>query len=242
MKTYTQFLDEALAGSLVRAAARGVVRNRGTLQRVQRSTGAAPRTISRTRLYHGTNQPSSQAINRSGWRTDTNVTRQMTGSGVYTTPQRPAAQMYANQRSVQRGGAPAVRTFSIPTSTYQRVKAQRQAAGQWQFEKGGQRFNAMQMSPQAANRYDITNRPLTQTIRPQGPQKTELRQRVNTALRNPRNRSVLRRDIRSTSGMRSGLTGMSSSLSTTGSPSGATGRFQVGGSQGYGIGDTRLAT
>ena len=190
MKTYNQFMTEALAASLVKAAARSKFRNKALVSKV---SSPVSKIISRTRLYHGTDQASSQLINQGGWRTDKNVTRQMMGGGVYTTPQRSAAQMYANQRSNQRGGQPAIRTFSVPSSTFQRVKTMRQKMGQWNFEKGGRKFNAMQMSPQAANKYDVTNSPLTQTVRLQGPQKIELKQRVNTALKKPQNRETLRR-------------------------------------------------
>jgi len=233
MKTYSQFLDEALATSVIKAAARSAFRNQALKQQVSRRTGTAPRSASFTRLYHGTTQPASQQISRSGWRTNINVTRQMTGSGVYTTPQRPAAQMYANQRASQRGESPAVRTFRLPTSTYNKVKAQRDQRGEWTAQKGGNTFNIVQMSPKGANRYDITDKPQS-AITFQGTQKQELRQRVSTAMKKPQNRSVIRREIRSTRGM-------SSSLGNVGSPSGTTGRYQVGGTPGYGIANTRLA-
>jgi len=194
MKTFKEFMSEALTKQVVKAVARQVYKKQALQQKVAGGKKQTPSPIfSRTRLYHGTDKASSKAIDRDGWKTDKNVTRQMTGSGVYTTPQRSAAQMYANQRSTQRGGQPAVRTFSIPSSVFQRVKSMRQQMGKWNFEKGGQKFNAMQMSPKAANKYDVTNKPLTQTIRPQGSQKTELKQRVNTALQKPQNREALRR-------------------------------------------------
>lgn len=189
MKTFQEFMVEALTQQVAKAAA-GQAYQKQALQQKVNPSGSQP-TISRTRLYHGTDSQSSQAINRDGWRTDANVSRQMTGSGVYTTPQKSAAQMYANQRASQRGTQPAVRTLSIPTSTFKKVQAQRQQSGQWNFNKGGQRFNAVQMTPQGANKYDVTNSPMTQTIRPQGSQRQELKQRVNTALQKPQNRQAL---------------------------------------------------
>lgn len=191
MKTFKQFMVEAVTQQVAKAAA-GQAYQKQALQQKVNPSGSQP-TISRTRLYHGTDSQSSQAINRGGWRTDTNVSRQMTGSGVYTTPQRSAAQMYANQRASQRGTQPAVRTFSIPTSTFKKVQTQRQQADQWNFNKGGKSFNAMQMTPKGANKYDVTNNSLTRTIRPQGSQRQELNQRVNTALQKPQAREILNR-------------------------------------------------
>lgn len=235
MKTYSQFLDEALAKYIIKAGARALFRNQALKQKVAKTAvkpaAVAPKKLSFTHVYHGTTKPASQQISKSGWRTDKNVTRQMTGSGVYTTPQKPAAQMYADQRASQRGESPAVRTFAIPTSRYSRAKAQRQARGEWKFEKGGQKFNVVQMHPSAANRYDITNKPESLL---QGFQRKELRQRVSTAMKNPRNRSVIRREVRSTRGM-------GNSLGNVGSPSGTTGRYRVGGTPGYGISNIRLA-
>jgi len=235
MKTYSQFISEALRSSVVQAAAR----QRYSRQGIQKQVGnTSPRQLSFTRLYHGTNKPASQAISKGGWRTDVNVTRQMTGSGVYTTPQKSAAQMYANERASQRGGGPAVRTFALPTSKFNQVKAQRQQSGKWDFVKGGQKFNTVQMSPQGANRYDITDKPKS-AVTFQGPQKQKLRQRVNTALSNPRNRAALKSDIKSA---KPKVRGGGSTVQGAGSPSGTTGRFQVGGGQSYGLSGIKLAT
>jgi len=194
MKTFQQFLDEALASFVVRAAARSLLRNKGLIQQVAKKTGAAPKQLSFTRLYHGTTKPASQQISKSGWKTDTNVTRQMTGSGVYTTPQKPAAQMYANQRASQRGESPAVRTFRIPTSTYNKVKAQRQQRGEWTAQKGGNTFNIVQMSPKGANRYDITDKPQS-AVTFQGAQKQELADRLEKAFKNPQAIPILKKDL-----------------------------------------------
>lgn len=244
MKTFQEFCAEALKPSVVQAAARQQYTRQATQQQVSnRGTGNLPKQLSFTRVYHGTTQPASKAISQSGWRTDTNVTRQMQGAGVYTTPQRSAAQMYANQRANQRGESPAVRTFRLPSSTFDKVKTSRQQQGKWTLDKGGRKFNVMQMSPQGANKYDITDK-LKGTINVQGSQRRELNQRVRTGLQRPQNVSALKRQIRS--GRGSG----SSSLSNVGSGSGNShltkdGRFRmnVGHKSGdrYGIGGVGLA-
>jgi len=270
VKTFKQFLDEALKSSVVRASARQQYTRKAVTQRVAGGgmggrrgggsspgsittkpqptntgrtaggRGSSPQNIKFTKVYHGTNKPASQAISKGGWRTDVNVTRQMTGSGVYTTPQKSAAQMYANERASQRGGGPAVRTFALPTSKFNQVKAQRQQSGKWDFVKGGQKFNTVQMDPKAANRYDITDKPKS-AVTFQGPQKQKLRQRVNTALSNPRNRAALKSDIKSAKPKVRGRFGGSTSQGV-GSPSGTTGRFQVGGGESYGVSGIKLAT
>lgn len=194
MKTFSQFLDEALASFLVKAAARSLLRNKTLIKQVAQKTGTLPKKLEYTRLYHGTTKPVSQQISRSGWRTDANVTRQMTGSGVYTTPQKSAAQMYANQRAIQRGESPALRTFRLPTSTFNKVKTQRQQRGEWKFEKGGQRFNTVQMTPNAANRYDITDKPQS-AIDLTSTQKQELRKRISTGFEDPRAIPTLKREL-----------------------------------------------
>jgi hypothetical protein len=196
MKTYQQFMTEALASSLVRAAARTTMQNvalRNAGKELPKSP-TAPKTASFTKLYHGTTKPVSKAIDKGGWRTDTNVTRQMQGDGVYTTPQKSAAQMYAKDRSLKRGQQPAVRTFNLPTDTFNRVKANRQSKGEWTSNKGGNKFNTVQMSPQGANRYDVTNKPQS-AINLKGTQKADLRNRVNTALQRPANTSALKKQL-----------------------------------------------
>jgi hypothetical protein len=200
MKTFKQFietihdLDENLLSSVVKAAARQQLL-RGL---VQKQIGAAPRKLSLgTRVYHGTTQPSSRQIDRSGWRTDQNVTRQLTGSGVYVTPQRRVAQMYAGQRSAQRGESPAIRTLRIPQSIFDKAKQSRVDRGEWVYDKGGVKFNVLQMNPKAANKFDITKSTQGKVeLKPS--QKSELNQRVRTGLSKPQNRAELYKEIRGT--------------------------------------------
>jgi hypothetical protein len=268
MKTFKEFLDEALKSSVVRASARQQYTSKAVTQRVGggRSSGSSPGSITTkpqptntgrtaggkgsipqnlkfTKVYHGTTTPASQAISKGGWKTDTNVTRQMQGSGVYTTPQKPAAQMYSRQRANQRGETPAVRTFALPTSKFNQVKSNRQKAGTWTLDKGGNKFNVMQMSPQGANKYDITDKSKS-AVDLKNTQRKELRQRVNTALSKPQNRAALKADIKSAKPMRTSRGGGSTvqGIGSPSSPSGTTGRFQVGGGQGYGASGIKLAT
>ena len=196
MKTYQQFMTEALSSSLVQASARTTMQNaalRNAGKELPKSP-TAPKTASFTKIYHGTTKPASQAIDKSGWRTDTNVTRQMQGTSVYTSPQKDAAQMYAKDRSLTRGEKPAVRTFNLPTDTFNKVKANRQRAGTWTVNKDGKKFNVVQMSPQGANRYDVTNKPQS-AINLKGPQKADLRNRVNTGLQRPANVKALKTQL-----------------------------------------------
>ena len=242
MKTYQQFMTEALASSLVKAAARSVMQNaalRNAGKALSKSP-TAPKTASFTKVYHGTTKPASQAIDKGGWKTDTNVTRQMQGSGVYTTPQRGAAQMYAKDRSLVRGEKPAVRTFNLPTDKFNAVKANRQSSGSWTLNKGGNKFNVVQMSPKAANKYDVTNKPQS-AINLKGSQKADLRNRVNTALQRPANTSALKRQL----GLKVKGGGNSAQDVTddpNSKPIAARSRdYKVGGSQGYGISGIKLA-
>jgi len=233
MKTFKEFMSEALRSSVVQAAAR----QRYSRQGIQKKVGnTSPRQLSFTRLYHGTNKPASQAISKGGWRTDVNVTRKMEGDGVYTTPQKPAAQMYANERSNRRGGGPAVRTFRIPTSTYNRVKAQRQQSGKWDFVKGEQKFNTVQMDPKGANRYDITDKPKS-AINFSKTQRRELNQRISSGLKHPKGKSTLKQQIKSGRGGSSTLSNVGRGVEA--SPSGL--KFTPGTGGNYGISGIGLA-
>lgn len=220
MKTYKEFLEEAVAASLVKMVARAAMQRnmlRASARRAANPTSAvsagtqqAQRTASATTsskprrislgnvVYHGTTLPASRAIDKTGWKTNVNVTRQMTGKGIYVTPQRRAASMYAGQRAAQRGEEPAIRTLRIPSNLYQKAKEARQARKEWTFKKGGRRFNALQMSPQAANQFDISNKPAGNIYRldlsPED--KLDLSTRVSTALRTPRSIEILKQEIK----------------------------------------------
>jgi hypothetical protein len=242
MKTYKQFMTEALAPSLVQASARNAMqvaalRNAGkTLPK----SSTAPNTASFTKVYHGTTKPASQAIDKGGWRTDTNVTRQMQGSGVYTTPQKGAAQMYARDRSLVRGEKPAVRTFNLPTDKFNAVRANRQSSGSWTLNKGGNKFNVLQMSPKAANKYDVTNKPQS-AINLKGPQKAELNQRVRAGLQRPANVKALKTQL-SLKAKGGGNSAQDVTDDPNSKPIAARSHdYKVGGSQGYGILGIRLA-
>jgi hypothetical protein len=235
-------MTEALSSSLVKASARTTMQN-AALKNAGKElpkSSTAPKNLNFTKVYHGTTKPASQAIDKGGWKTDTNVTRQMQGDGVYTTPQKSAAQMYAKDRSLVRGEKPAVRTFNLPTDRFNKVKANRQNAGTWTANKGGKKFNVVQMSPQGANKYDVTNKPQS-AINLKGPQKAELNQRVNTALQRPANVKALKTQL----GLKPKGGGNSAQDVTddpNSKPIAARSRdYKVGGSQGYGISGIKLA-
>ena len=199
MKTFSEFLDEALASFVIKAAARQLFKSKALQKGLSKTLTQAPKKLSFTRLYHGTTKPASQAISKSGWKTDVNVSRQMRGSGIYTTPQELAGRSYASYRSAQRGEQPALRTFSVPTS---KVKGalERQTAkygsnvAKKDFGTDDKeiKFNIVQLSPQSANRYDVTDKP---NIRIPKTEKKELRQRVSTALNKPQNVNVLKKEL-----------------------------------------------
>ena len=73
-----------------------------------------PSNLSLLNIYHGTNTPASAAISKGGYRTDKNVTRQMMGKGVYTSPDNYSAAMYGIRASRKYGGEPAMRQLRVP--------------------------------------------------------------------------------------------------------------------------------
>ena len=110
MKTYQQFMTEALAASLVKAAARQFVKSKALQKAVPKKpnipirnyfnnkpvagltvASKAPKKLEYQKLYHGTTKPSSQEISKGGWKTDVNVSQQKRGAGVYVTPDKKTA-------------------------------------------------------------------------------------------------------------------------------------------------------
>ena len=125
MKTYQQFMDEALSQSLVKATARTVMQNaalKNTAKELPKSS-TAPKKLEYQKLYHGTTKPASQAIDKSGWKTDVNVSQQKRGPGVYVTPDKKTAIGYAAGKVRQQGGTPewnnlGIRRFNMPKNVY----------------------------------------------------------------------------------------------------------------------------
>ena len=114
MKSYNQFMTELWAAKFIAPMIKKAAQNkavvkavRSALKGVQR-TPNAPRTIQRTRLYHGTNARASKAIDKDGYNT----------VATFTTPDRSGARYYANRRAQRNADRPVVRQLEIPTKTY----------------------------------------------------------------------------------------------------------------------------
>jgi hypothetical protein len=104
----------------------------------------APNKLKMTRLYHGTDSSAQRSIQSGGFRTDKNVTRQMRGQGVYSTPDKKAANMYANDRAAKRGTSPSRMELLVPSSRLKGAGAN--------MVKGDTKFKAYGMQPSYANK------------------------------------------------------------------------------------------
>ena len=137
MKTFKQFLDEALKSSVVQAAARQKYTSTSALKRVGDDGGSAPQNLKFKKLYHGTTKPSSQEISKSGWKTDVNVSQQKRGAGVYATPEKKTAIGYAAGKVRQQGQTPewdniGIRRFNMPKNVYDdAMRRQAQNPNDW---------------------------------------------------------------------------------------------------------------
>ena len=190
-----QVILERLIQSVIRSAARQVLRNKALAKQVK---PPVPKTLKFNVVHHGTTKQASDAITKSGWRTDTNVTRQMAGSNVYTSNDPRVGVSYSQSRAAARGDDPALRSFRVPNTVYkQQTSGVRGGAGDY----SGRGYKMTTLTPQQANRYDITQQ--VQTSQKYDPKfwftqrnQADLNQRVRAALQNPRARRVLNRDIR----------------------------------------------
>ena len=189
-------LDEALLPSLVRGAARQVLKNKA-LQKVV--TNQPAKQLEFTKLFHGTTQKVSNAINKGGWRGDVNVTRQYTGAGmVNAAPDSMVAKSYAFDRAAKRNDLPFVRTFRVPKSVADKnMTTLHSGAGDYT----GKGYKTTILTPQQANKYDITQKVDTSGVLDtklslNKSQRQELSQRVRRALRNRKAREIMRRDIK----------------------------------------------
>ena len=161
MKTFKQFLEEAsMAADITSSAIRQYSRNKRLAKAAQSSTRPivgstpnAPQQIQTRTTHHGTTSAVSDAINRSGYRTDANVTRQMSGAGVYSAAVPSVARNYAQDRAVKRNDTPATRTFQVPKAVWQKqTQIVRGGAG----DPKGKGYRMTTLSPQQANKYDVT--------------------------------------------------------------------------------------
>jgi len=190
-------LTEAIIGSIIRAAARQALKGKTLARQVAKQTKNAPKQIKFGKTFHGTAKKSSDAISKGGWRTDTNVTRQMAGSKVYTAGDNYSAAHYAIDRAAKLKDAPEMRRFRIPQSVMQR-QTQRSYDGVGDYS--GKGYNMTTLTTQQANKYDITDKmpqgkyDIDSLMSPEN--KRDLSQRVKRALKNRRAREIMRSDIR----------------------------------------------
>ena len=187
MKTFKQFLDEAsLAADITSSAIRQYSRNKRLAKAAQSSTRPivgstpnAPQQIQTRTTHHGTTKAVSDAINRSGYRTDANVTRQMSGAGVYSAAVPSVARNYAQDRAVTRNDTPATRTFQVPKPVYQKqTQIVRGGAG----DPTGKGYRMTTLSPQQANKYDVT-KSNTSRVKMHPKHAMKVRQRINARVR-----------------------------------------------------------
>ena len=191
-------LTEAIIGKIIKAAARQAFKGKTLAKQVTKQTGQAPKTLKYKTLYHGTTKKASDAITKGGWKTDVGVTAQRRGTGVYVTPSKRTAIGFAKGKVKQQGGSPALRQFRMRKDVYDHA-IRRQAANpkDWANVSG---VKQVTMKPEYANKIDVTGKtpPKLDFSGPDftGNMKTELNQRVRTALRKKQNVDVLKREIR----------------------------------------------
>ena len=184
MKTFTQFLEEAsLAADITASAIRQYSRNKRLAKAAQSSTSPVtpnlPKQIPTRTVHHGTTKAPSDAIDKSGWRTDVNVNRQMSGSKVYTAAVPGVARNYAQDRALRRGDSPATRRFQIPKAVWQKqTEIVRGGAG----DPTGKGYRMTALSPQQANKYDVT-KSNTSRVKMHPKHAMKVRQRINTRVR-----------------------------------------------------------
>ena len=104
--------------------------------------------------------------------------------------------MYAHRAADKFGGQPTLRQLRVPKNV---AKKQTTKVRSGTGDYSGKGYKMTTLSPQQANKYDVTDK------RPQGvyshdmmmspTNRRELRQRVNIALKNKRNREALKKEI-----------------------------------------------
>ena len=194
-------VNEALARMFVKAVAKQVFKNRGVAkaaQNVIKQSTNAPKQLKFGKRFHGTTQKASDSISKGGWRTDKNVTRQMSGSKVYTAGDNYSAANYALDRARKLGDKPALRQFRVPQSVVQK-QTTKVTGGVGDYS--GKGYKMTTLSPQQANKYDVTDKLPRDKFDVKGPlmspeKKTELRRRVRRGLKQKAGREELRREIK----------------------------------------------
>ena len=216
MKTYQQFMTEALAASLVKAVARQFVKSKALQKAVPKKpnipirnyfdnkpvagltvASKAPKKLEYQKLYHGTTKPSSQEISKGGWKTDVNVSQQKRGAGVYVTPDKKTAIGYAAGKVRQQGGTPdwnnlGIRRFNMPKNVYNdAMKKQAQNPDDW---ANISQVKQVTVKPSYANKIDITDKPKS-AIDFTSSQRKEIKDRVKAGLKRPQNIQDLKKEL-----------------------------------------------
>lgn len=201
MKTYQEFIQEALLGKFVKTVAKQLYKSKALKAAVKKSvpkvSKKAPEKLKFTKLFHGTNTPASSAISKGGYRTDKNVSRQMLGKGVYTSPDNYTAAQYAHRAARKFGGEPAMRQLRVPQQIANKQTTKvRSGTGDY----SGRGYKMTTLSPQQANKYDVTDTTriknkydIDAVMSPDN--KRELIQRVRAALRKKPNVDQLKREL-----------------------------------------------
>ena len=200
MKTYKEFINEAALAGIFKTVAKQVFKNRRVAKAARKvitQSTNAPKQLKFTKLYHGTNTPASAAISKGGYRTDKNVTRQMMGKGVYTSPDNYSAAMYGIRAARKYGGEPAMRQLRVPQ---QIAKKQTTSMRYGTGDYSGKGYKMTTLSTQQANKYDVTDKLPKYKFDVKGPlmspeNKRELRRRVRRGLRQRAGREQLSREI-----------------------------------------------
>ena len=200
MKTYKEFINEALAGLFVKTVAKQVFKNRGVAKAARniiKPLTNAPKQLKFGKTFHGTTQKASGSISKGGWRTDTNVTRQMSGSKVYTAGDNYSAANYALDRARKLSDKPAMRQFRVPQSVMQK-QTTKVTGGTGDYS--GKGYKMTTLSTQQANKYDVTDKLPKDKFDVKGPlispkSKRDLRRRVRGELKQRAGREQLSIEI-----------------------------------------------
>jgi len=216
MKTFSEFLEEALISSLIKAAARQFVKSKVLQKAIPKVKtipmrnhwtnkaipslpvpSNAPEKLDYQKLYHGTTKPASQAISKDGWKTDVNVSQQKRGAGVYVTPDKNTAIGYAADKVRQTGETPdwnniSIRRFNMPKNVYDdAMKRQVQNPDDW---ANISQVKQVTMKPSYANKIDITDKP-NSAIDFTNSQRDEIKRRVAAGLKNKANQDQINREL-----------------------------------------------
>ena len=254
MKTYSEFMQEALISSLIRGAARQAFMSAAVKKAIPKATTVVSKAPEKVKLTStitgfrsgGKNRGSNfDPMKGSKYQFDpvnrTSISN--TAPGHHTTPagiKPKSTRTYFDtpnniiSAKQNRNLSTLGKTPKIGLTPYEKWKTGDYPAGV-EYAKG--KFSEPNWSPSHAGSpiVDIQTRTGSKNNLPLfGAERKEIGDRVRAALRKPRNIAALKRDIK----------GQSASSAGAGSASGATGRdqYQVGGGEGYGVLGIKLAT